>query len=185
MKVISLDPALRSFGVYTNRDGVETSEVKRIPASVDRLDALGRLLSWLSKLSAPEKEWDLCIVEAYAFSGGRDRGQNSRSVTIQAEVGGIARGLFVARKVPVIEIPIGVWKAVTGIRMEKGTALHKSAYLNAVRTVYGKDFATTDEVDAFLFYQTVRKCGIGPAIGDGPVRIKRKLEDLKINAEEM
>ena len=31
MKVISLDPSLRSFGVYANRDGIETSEVKENP----------------------------------------------------------------------------------------------------------------------------------------------------------
>ncbi len=68
MRVIALDPSLRSFGVYINRDGVESSEVKRIPPSVERLDALGKLLSWLSRLSA--EPWDLCLTEDYAFSGG-------------------------------------------------------------------------------------------------------------------
>ncbi len=63
--------------------------------------------------------------------------------------------------------------------------MHKSAYLNAVRTLYGKDFGSVDEVDAFLFYQTVKKCGTEPAIGDGPVRIRRRLEELNINAGEM
>jgi hypothetical protein len=157
--------------------------VKAIPPSIERLDALGRLLSWLSRVSA--EPWDLCLVEDYAFSGGRDRGQNSRAVTIMAEVGGIARGLFMARKVPVIEVPIGVWKGVTGIRMEKGTTMHKSDYLNACDKLFGKRFGSTDEVDAFLVYQTVKKCGTEPAIGPGAVRIRQRLEELKINAREM
>jgi len=183
MKIIALDPSLRSFGFYSVVDGIESSGVKRIPDSFHRLDALGRLLSWLSHVSA--EPWDLCIVEDYAFSGGRDRGQNSRAVTIMAEVGGVARALFMARKVPVLEVPIGVWKAVTGIRLKKGTAAHKSDYLNACSSLYGKRFDTTDEVDAFLLYQTVKKCGIETAVGDGPVRIRQRLEELKINAGEM
>ena len=181
MKVIALDPSLRGFGVYAMRDGIEFHQVKAIPSSVDRLDTLGRILSWLSRLSA--EPWDLCLIEEYAFSGGKSA--NSRSVTIQAEVGGIARGLFSARKVPIIEVGIGVWKAITGIRLQKGTAMHKSDYLNACENLYGKRFASTDEVDSFLIYQTVKKCGLGPAVGDGAVRIRRRLEELKINANEM
>ena len=183
MNIVALDPSLRGFGLYSIRDGVEHSEVKSIPASVDRLDTLGRILSWLSRVSA--EPWDLCIVEDYAFSGGRDRGQNSRSVTVQAEVGGIARGLFRARKVPVMEIPIGVWKSVTGIRLQKGTAMHKSDYQNAVSNLYGKRFGSLDETDAFLLYQTVKKCGLEPSIGAGAARIRQQLEELKINAREM
>jgi hypothetical protein len=57
MKVISLDPSLRGIGVYAVRDGDEFSQVKAIPSSIDRLDTLGRLLSWLSRLSAGP--WDL------------------------------------------------------------------------------------------------------------------------------
>lgn len=177
MNAIALDPSLRSFGTYAVRDGVETSEVKRIPASVDRLDTLGRLLSWLSRLSA--EPWDLCLVEGYSM------GSIGQAITTMAEVGGIARGLFMARKVPVVEVPPQVWKAVTGIRLKKGTALHKSDYINAVVKLYGKHFETTDQIDAFLIYQTVKKCGTETAIGPGAVRIRQRLEELKINASEM
>lgn len=180
MRVCALDPSLRSFGVYMNRDGVETSEVKRIPATEsDRLDTLVRLGTWLSRLSSPDQQWDLCLVEGYSM------GSNSSSVTVQAEIGGIARFLFAGRKVPVIEVPPQVWKSVTGVRLKKGTSMHKSDYLNAVRTLYGKDFSTTDECDAFLLYQCVKKCGTEPAVGPGPVRIRQQLEELKINAREM
>lgn len=181
MNVISLDPSLRGFGVYAVRNGVESSEVRAAPDHLDRLDALGSILSWLSRVS--KQGWDLCLIEDYAFSGGTNG--NSRAVTIQAEIGGIARGLFRARGVPVIEVPIGVWKSVTGISMKKGTALHKSDYINAVLKLYGKQFATVDEIDAFLFYQTVKKCGTECPVGAGARRIQRRLEELKINAREM
>lgn len=180
MRIISLDPSLRGFGVYSMRDGIEGGEVKKIPTSVDRVPTLGRILSWLSNIAA--EGWDLCIVEDYAFEGGKN---NFRAGTIQAEVGGVARAMFSARKVPVIEIDISTWKAVTGVRINKGNSTYKSDYQNAVMKLYGKRFDSVDIIDAFLFYQTVKKCGIGPAIGDGPVRIKRQLEDLRINAEEM
>lgn len=181
MQVIALDPSLRGFGVYGVRDGVEFSEVRSMPASVDRLDALGRHLSWLSRIS--NEPWSLCIVEDYAFGSGK--AANSRSITVQAEVGGIARGLFRARGVPIIEVPIGVWKSVTGIRLKKGSALHKSDYQNAVSNLYGKRFGTLDETDAFLLYQTVKKCGMGPVVGSGAIRIRQTLEDLKIDTREM
>lgn len=182
MRVISLDPSLRSFGVYCNRDGEETADTRQMPASIDRLDALGRHLSWLSHISA--EGWDLCIIEDYAFSGGRDRGQNSRGVTVQAEVGGIARGIFRARKIPIIEVPIGVWKAVTGVRLKKQTAGEKAAYLWTVKQLFERDFQTTDEADAFLLYHTVKKCGTERPIGEGPRRILSILETLKINMRD-
>lgn len=177
MNVISLDPSLRSFGVYAVRDGIEFSEVKQIPKDFDHLETLGEILSWLSRVSA--KPWDLCLVEGYAM------GATGSAVTVQAEIGGIVRGLFMARKVPVIEVPPQVWKATTGVRLKKGTAMHKSDYANAIKTLYGKTFATTDQADAFLIYQCVKKCGTETAIGPGPVRIRQRLEELKINAGEM
>lgn len=175
MRVIALDPSLRSFGVYSVRDGEASSMV--IQKKGDRVETLGRLLSKFSHISA--EGWDLAIVEDYAM------GQQGTAVTSQAEVGGIARGIFSARSIPVIEVPIPVWKAVTGIRMKKGTAMHKSDYINAVLKVFGVLFETTDECDAFLLYQTVKKCGIGPVVGSGAIKIKQRLELLKIKAEEM
>lgn len=179
MNAIALDPSLRGFGVYSVRDGQESSEVKRISSDIGRMDTLGKLFSWLSRLSAPEKGWGLCIVEGYSL------GSKSSAVTVQAEVGGIARGWFSARDIPVIEVPPQVWKAVTGVRLKKGTAMHKSDYLNAVRTLYGRDFGTTDECDAFLIYQCVKKCGIERPVGPGAVKIRQQLEEFKINAREM
>ena len=183
MRVIALDPSLRSFGVFCVRDGEETADTRKIPANVDRLDALGRHLSWLSHVSA--EGWDLCIVEDYAFSGGSPTEKNSRSVTIQAEVGGIARGLFRARRVPIIEVPIGVWKAVTGVRLKKETAGERAAYIWTVKNLYGRTFETTDECDAFLLYHTVKKCGTERPIGEGPRRILSLLESMRISMREV
>lgn len=174
MRVISLDPSLRSFGIYTNRDGETASKVLQYKG--DRVETLGRLLSKFSHVSG--EGWDLCIVEGYAM------GAKGQGVTVMAEVGGIVRGMFAARGIPVIEVPPEVWKAVTGIRLKKGSTLHKSEYINAVLNLYGVRFETTDECDAFMLYQTVKKCG-QTAIGPGAVVIKRRLEDLRINTEKM
>ncbi len=174
MNIIALDPSLRSFGVYSNRDGQVESKV--IQYKGDRVETLGRLLSKFSHISA--LGWDLCAVEGYAM------GAKGQGVTVMAEVGGIIRGLFAARGVPVLEVPPEVWKAVTGIRLKKGTTMHKSDYANAVLSLYGVTFPTTDQCDAFLIYQTVKKCG-KVAVGPGPVVIKQRLEDLKINTETM
>lgn len=179
MNAIALDPSLRSFGTYSVRDGQESSEVKRIPSTVDRIETLGKIGSWMSRVSALDQQWHLCIVEGYSM------GSKSSSVTVQAEVGGIVRFLFAGRKIPIIEVPPQVWKSVTGVRLKKGTAMHKSDYLNAVRTLYGKDFETTDECDAFLIYQCVKKCGTETAIGPGAIKIRQQLEDLKIDARYM
>ena len=178
MKVISLDPSLRSFGIYYNRDGERSSETISLPNSYDRLDVLAILTYRFAAIS--KEGWDLVIVEAYAY--GR---ANSRSITVQAEIGGLVRGLFGVRKVPIIEVPIGVWKSVTGIREKKGTATHKSDYLNAVHKLFGERFTTTDEADAMMIYQTVKTCGMKPATIAGAVKIRQRLEDLKIKAEEL
>lgn len=174
MRVISLDPSLRHFGVYINRDGETKSMV--IEMEGDRVKTLGRLLSRFSHISA--EGWDLCIVEGYAM------GARGNAGTVLAEVGGIVRGLFAARGVPVLEVPNNVWKSVTGVWPKKGTTMGKSDYFNTISELYGVRFKTTDEGDAFLMYQAVKKCG-SVAVGPGAVVIKRWLEDHRIKTEEM
>lgn len=175
MKVISLDPSLRSFGIFKH-DGNdwESETIERTES--DRIE----ILKWLTYRFASEsaKGWDLMIIEDYAFGGGNS---NSRSITVQAEIGGLVRGLFAAREIPIIEVPIGVWKSVTGISLKKGTPDHKSDYLGAVARKYGINFPTIDEADAFLFYQTVMTIGARYLPGIGASNIRQKLETMKID----
>lgn len=178
MKIISLDPSLRSFGLFWVDGEDWGSEVIQRP-EYDRLEVLTRLTYRFAAESG--KGWDLMIVEDYAFGGGNAQ---SRSITVQAEIGGLIRGLFGAREVPIIEVPIGVWKATTGIRMEKGTSMHKSDYLGAVVKKYGMAFETVDEADAFLFYQTVMTIGAKYVPGSGAAKIRHRLEQLKIDTKK-
>ncbi|ADX42584.1 hypothetical protein [Tetrasphaera phage TJE1] len=177
MRIISLDPSLRSFGIFYNEDGEVNSEVIQREEK-DRMDVLG----WFCLKFAKEARlgWDLLIVESYAFGSA-----NSRSITVQAEIGGLVRGLFSAYGVPIIEVPIGTWKSVTGISMKKGTPMHESDYLNAIVTKFGVRFKTVDEADAYLLYQTVMTCGARVFPGVGAANIRRRLEELKIDTRKL
>jgi len=189
MRIISLDPSLRSFGIFTNEDGATFSEVIQREEK-DRIE----VLKWFCLHFAAEaaKKWDLMIVEGYAFNAGSKwigpDGKvkaRSSSITVQAEVGGLVRGLFAARGVPIIEVPIGTWKSVTGISMKKGTTQYESDYLNEVAIKYKVRFETTDEADAFLFYQTVKlSCTQNhPAVGTA--KIRAQIEALKIDPRKL
>lgn len=178
MKVISIDPSLRSLGMFFAEDGEYNSDVIQ-RTEKDRIDVLKRFCLKFAREAA--LGWDLLIVESYAFGAG-----NSRSITVMAEIGGLIRGLFSARGVPIIEIPISVWKSVTGISMKKGTSMANSDYLNEIVKKYGLRFKTTDEGDAYLLYEAVKQCGLNVwKSGTGAANIKQRLEDLGIDARKM
>ncbi len=186
MRVISIDPSLRSLGMFFMEDGELNSNVIQ-RTEKDRLEVLKRFCLKFAREAA--LGWDLLIVEAYAFSEGgkyiNKEGKvksKSSSVTVQAEVGGLIRGLFGARGVPIIEVVSSTWKSVTGISLKKGTTMAESDYINAVVKKYGIRFQTVDECDAFLMYETVRLAGIMTwKSGTGSANLKARLEELRID----
>lgn len=145
LNIIAVDPSLRSTGAFTIKNGQVNSYV--IQDKRDRLNVLGAMLK-IFNLEA--KEFDLLIIEDYAFS------RQSRSVTVQAELGGVIRSCFAARGKKIIEVPIATWKSATGIKGDKVGSTGKSDYLNQVAEKYKIRFLTTDEADAFLLYMAVR-----------------------------
>jgi len=177
MRIISIDPSLRSTGIFYVEDGAVNSEV--IQKKGDRLEVLGYMAR---KFALESKGFDLLIIEDYSFGAG-----GSRSITVQAELGGLIRGLFSARGVPILEMPIQLWKAVTDIRGKKGTAMEKSDYLNLVGEKFKVRFKTTDESDAFLMYQTVRLCCLRSEFLKYPSaqKVRDRIQDLKINPEKL
>lgn len=178
MKIISIDPSLRSLGIFFSEDGEYNSNVIQ-RTEKDRIEVLKRMTLKFAREAA--LGWDLLLIEAYAFGAG-----NSRSITTMAEIGGLIRGLFSARGVPIIEVPIGVWKSVTGISLKKGTAMANSDYINEVAKKYKIRFKTVDEVDAYLIYETVKQSGLKTwKAGTGAANIKQRLEDLRIDARKM
>lgn len=177
MRVLSVDPSLRSLGIFFQEDGEINSDVIQ-RTEKDRLDVLGRICLKFARESA--LSWDLLIIEGYALGA-----TNSNAITVQAELGGLIRGLFRARKVPIIEVPIPTWQHVTKTKLKKGNAMANSDYLNDVVRKFGIRFATTDEADAFMLYETVRLCGIRTwKSGTGPANIKAKLEELRIDTSK-
>ncbi len=177
MRTIAIDPSLRSLGLFYSEDGVFDSDVIQ-RTEPNRIDVLARLCL---KFAAEAKlGWDLCVIEAYDPMAKGDQKY------IQCEIGGLIRGIFAARKVPIIEVPIQTWKMVTGIRMKKGRTDYDSAYLNEVAKMFHYRFKTVDEADAFMLYHTVKQCGLRTWPGrEGPAKIKQQLEDLHIDPRKM
>lgn len=177
MRVISCDPSLRSLGLFFMEDGeINSNVIQR--TEKDRLEVLGRICLKFAREAA--LNWDLLVIEGYALGA-----TNSNAITVQAEIGGLIRGIFTARKVPIIEVPIPTWKHVTKTTLKKGNAMATSEYLNEGVRKFGIRFKTTDELDAFLIYETVRLCGVRTwKSGTGPANIKARLEELKIDTSK-
>ncbi len=173
LNIIAIDPSLRSTGVFTVLDGKINSYVLNFKE--DRMTVLGK---YLKHFASEAKDFDLLIIEDYSF------GSQSRSVTIQAEVGGVIRSAFSARGKKIIEVPIQTWKAATGIRGDKVSLTGKSDYLNQVAGKYKVMFKTTDEADAFLLYMAVRLASQHMAKEIG-ANIRAQLDNLKIKPENL
>jgi hypothetical protein len=101
LNIISIDPSLRSTGVFTCVSGKCAAYSLRYKE--DRLELLGKYVRHF--IAEAKKRYDLCIIEGYSM------GSRSSSVTVQAEVGGIVRAFFSAVGTPIIEIPPQSWKA--------------------------------------------------------------------------
>jgi Holliday junction resolvasome RuvABC endonuclease subunit len=143
-------------------------------SKAERIDLLAWYLAKFSKI-AKNTQWDLCIIEEYTFHNAQ-----SRSVTIQAEVGGIIRACFAAYGVPILEVNTQTWKAITKMRLPKTSGYDKSQYLNKVREQFGLSFKTTDEADAYMMYWSVCECSRGHFVKGVGSKIRTRLEELGI-----
>lgn len=175
LNFVIIDPSLRSSGVLVCRDGkVQTYAIQK--KETDRLFILGWYVRHFANL-AIERKWDFIGIEDYAFS------QNaSRSVTVQSEVGGVIRACFATVQIPIIEIPISTWKAVSEIRLPKASTKDKREYKNAVIEKYGVELDTTDECDVYLMLITLSKIsrGLYDDKSKGAVYVRRELEKMRI-----
>lgn len=145
LKVISIDPSLRSTGVYYSKQDITAT----FRGNGERFDVLAEHLdTWLTTFCC---ECDLILVEDYAFS------RTSRSVTTLAEVGGIIRACASLHRVPVVEIPSTFWKYYSGFgkSRKKSTNSEKDSYIEYGKTIVNMVYTTPDEVDARLIYAGV------------------------------
>lgn len=167
LNIICIDPSLRSTGVLLCKQGKITTYA--IQRKEERIELLGWFLKHFVNLAKSE-DWDLVVIENYSF------GSHSRSITVQAELGGIIRSIFSGYKVPIIELPIPTWKALTKLKSNKQK---KDVYLNEVCNKFEYRFKTTDEADAFMIFYSIRKISQGKA-GKIGLNVKHDLEELGI-----
>ena len=175
LNFVIVDPSLRSSGVLVCRDGnVSTYAIQK--TETDRLFILGWYVRHFANL-AIERKWDFLCIEDYAFSPTA-----SRSVTVQAEIGGVIRSAFATSGIPIIEIPIQTWKIISGIRLPKASAKDKREYKNAVIEKYHVEMDTIDETDAFLMLMTLSKIsrGVYDHKSKGAIYVREKLEEMRI-----
>lgn len=173
LRIISIDPSLRSSGVFICDKG--ECRAYSIQRKEDRISVLGRYVRHFAKEA--NSKYDLCIIEDYTL------GARETSTTVSAEVGGIIRACFAANGTPIIEMRPMTWKSITGIlplKLRKTSVPEKREYLNHCIEKFGFTFDTTDEVDAFyIFWATVQlsrgnfKKGVGSAI-------RSRLEELRM-----
>jgi len=142
LNIISIDPSLRSCGFYGSRDFGNDSSFS-IQEKGDRIQVLGL---FLRRFEEQAKYYDALLIEDYAFS------RHSQSVTVQAEVGGLARAAFSAENKPVIEVGISTWKYITGISGKKATKKERADYIDLVYKKFGQGFDSTDSADAWMIY---------------------------------
>jgi len=149
---VGVDPSLRGTAIVATRD--KDTEVRRVKVAgeegkADRLSAfmdtfeeeIGHVIRWATG------RVDVALVEGYAF------GAVGNALTLQAEVGGIVRAVL-ARHWPVIEVPVGTWRALTinrfGIVAGKGAKAREQKYLAEVERWFGFRAESTHEAEARL-----------------------------------
>ena len=174
LNIIVIDPSLRSSGVLTCKHGkIETFAIQR---KEERLQVLGYYTKFFVK-TVKETQWDLCVIENYSF------GSQSSSVSVQSEIGGIIRGCFAARDVPIIEIAPATWKSITGfgkLKLKKVSVQDKREYINKIMELFGVEVDSSDEGDAFLMFKTIQLISRGQFTKGVGSNIRYELERLKI-----
>lgn len=159
MKVVAFDPSLVATGVWI--DSREESLVIRTSDKDSRFRRLGQLHQQVVRILQEERP-DLVAVEGYAFGI-----KNSRSLTVQAEVGGIIRSVATILGARVIEVPTTTWRSkILGshmVRVKKKTAVERAVYLGVVKTTCGRRFSTCDEADAYMIAEYAKRYAMVPA----------------------
>lgn len=147
-KVISIDPSLRSTGVYAG--GKLYTLNNKTNKEVSAIEALKNIYEWFIYFGTKYNP-KIALVEDYSYSRSE-----SSSMTDIAEIRGILHVVSFECGFVVIPVNITLWKSIVRFSMQKGTKPKNDNYIVAARQRYpGFDFKSTDEVDAFMIYQAV------------------------------
>jgi len=147
LRVISVDPSLRSTGLYCNwKDSSETISCKSA-SHVGALFHLGNVLS--SRCIGA----DAMLVEDYAYG----KAGMSKSLTSMGEVRGVITYIAKKENVSIFPVPIQTWKSrVPKLPRKVNTKSGLMEYARCASEAYHRPFATPDEADAFMMFDAVR-----------------------------
>jgi len=182
LNIISIDPSLRSTGVFMSRKG--KCESYAIQKKSPRIETLGYFVRHFAQV-AKQTKWDLCIVENYSLAS------RSSAVTIMAEIGGIIRACFAANDIPILEITPMTWKSIAGLnawekasgkKLKKLTTADRTLYREVCFDRFGFSMDTTDETDAFYMLWTAVACSRGSFKKGAGSSTRYALEELKIKS---
>jgi len=163
MNVISIDPSLRSTGVYAS-SGFASAIINK---SETFYQAMRKIVKFL-EIRKP----DIVLIEK------QFRNKD------QLKVYGAIYGIFAFKYIAIIEMHPRIWQSITGMgaplsNCDKKTKSGQSMYLSIVNSMYGKHFSTTDEADAYMMYCAV--CDIM----DKPGRLTPAAEKIRLQIEEI
>jgi len=168
MKIISIDPSKYSTGIYTRINGVESSFTVTNEKKSSSEEVLINIYNIFSKLLTVN--YKLGLIEGYGFNP-----KNKHGITTMTEIVGVIKLTFAQANIPLVVIPIQIWKKYTIGRIDKKQV---KDYMRAIHFKYEREFETTDEADAFLIYQATKNIcktlkGFTPAVKKIRDRLKQ------------
>lgn len=167
VRIAAFDPSLRSTGVWIG-GGRFMSYNGVIAPRCARLEALAEIMQSVERALCVYGPVDLCVVEGYAF------GAQGNALTVQAEVGGVIRAVCKIRGNRVTEVAPMLWQSVMMNRRLTGVTSkikrNRRLYLSMVEKHHGEVFGTTDEADAWMMAEFIRRVLRGEAGNTEAVR---------------
>lgn len=178
MQIITFDTGKYSAGVFVFTGEKSASYTIKNKSKIQE-EAIFTMVESVSEILCrhfDRREKILAIIEGYGNSP-----KNKRSVRINAEIVGAVKYLFYLWNAQVLIMPVQTWKSLTIGRIDKKD---ENNYMQVIKNIYGKSFESTDEADAFLFYQALVALGnktanLTPAQTELRRQAAEYLEELK------
>lgn len=153
MRVIGIDPGFRKIGIATRdvSNGLATGVIANNCGdySIGIRQAAETLSEWLSDYRP-----NLAAIEGMAFG----KFGVSDSIMKLAEMTGAIKFVIATYELPLVIIPTGQWRSVTGKqlwRLPKATQKDRQHYLDIVQVMHGLSFSSTDEADAYMIMRAI------------------------------
>jgi Holliday junction resolvasome RuvABC endonuclease subunit len=169
---MSIDPSLRSTGIYIYRPGIydfsftiKTSKKDNIKESYNKINSSLKTLILSFNVR-------IVFLEDYAY---KEFGRVS-SISKIAEVKGIILNAIYDQESGVEKlflIPISTWKSIlNNLKLPKRK---NKQYINTVNQKYNRNFKTCDEVDAFLMFTAMNLLNQGVTKTNKQLKLKEEM----------